>query len=218
MQQPSAKKIGIGIVDDHQLFSKSLSLLITGFAAFDVVLDAINGLNLQQKMKLATILPEIMLIDVSMPVMDGPHTARWLKDAYPDIRLVALSMSDQEKTIIEMFKAGCCAYLFKDIHPDELERALEEVYHRGYYNADSHNINFQTLLKASQEESFYFLEREIEFLRYACMDLTYREVAVRMNLSERTIDGYREALFKKLGVQSRTSMALEAIRRGLIEL
>jgi DNA-binding NarL/FixJ family response regulator len=216
MQAEESTKINIGLVDDHQLFSKSLSLLLSTFENFKVVIDAVNGKDLQVKMAVAPIVPNIMLIDVSMPVMDGEQTTEWLHLAYPNIRLVALSMNDDEATIIKMLKAGCCAYLFKDIHPDKLEFALEEVHRAGYYNPA---INFQKLIGNMEEPVPSFLnEKEMEFLKLACSDLTYKGVATQMNVSERTIDGYREALFEKLNVQSRTGMALEAIRRGLVKL
>jgi DNA-binding NarL/FixJ family response regulator len=214
MQAKESTKINIGLVDDHQLFSKSLSLLLSTFENFEVVIDAVNGKDLQVKMAVAPIVPNIMLIDVSMPIMDGEQTTAWLHLAYPNIRLVALSMNDDEATIIKMLKAGCSAYLFKDIHPNELEHALEEVHRVGYYNPA---INFQKLIDNKEPISF-LNERETEFLKLACSELTYKEVARKMKVSERSIDGYRETLFEKLNVQSRTGMALEAIRRGLVKL
>ncbi len=214
MQAKESTKIKIGLVDDHQLFSKSLSLLLSTFGNFEVVIDAVNGKDIQVKIAVAPIVPSIMLIDVSMPVMNGEQTTEWLHLAYPDIRLVALSMNDDEATIIKMLKAGCCAYLFKDIHPNELEHALEEVHRVGYYNPA---INFQKLIDTKEPISF-LNEREAEFLKLACSELTYKEVAIKMNLSERSVDGYRQTLFEKLNVQSRTGMALEAIRRGLVKL
>jgi DNA-binding NarL/FixJ family response regulator len=211
------RKIKVGIVDDHQLFSKSLSLLISNFTDFEVVMEANNGKDLQLKMERSTNLPEIMLIDVSMPVMDGPSTAKWLKQIHPTIKLAALSMDDKEKTIIEMVRSGCVAYMFKDIHPDELEKALLAIHHRGFYNSDSHNINFVEMVRASRDDG-KFSPDEIEFLRLSCTDLTYREIAHQMKMTERNIDSVREILFKKLNVQSRTGMALEAIRKGLVSI
>ena len=214
MQPEESSKINIGLVDDHQLFSKSLSLLLSTFENFKVVIDAVNGKDLQVKMAVTPVVPHIMLIDVSMPVMDGEQTTEWLHLVYPNIRLVALSMDDDEATIIKMLKAGCCAYLFKDIHPNDLEHALQEVHRAGYYNPA---INFQKLMDRKEPVSF-LNEKESEFLKLACSELTYKEVAKKMSVSERSIDGYREALFEKLNVQSRTGMALEAIRRGLVRL
>ena len=213
------KQITIGIVDDHQLFSRSLGLMLESFNRYRVLVDAKNGRDLQQKMSALTAAPEMMLIDVNMPVMDGIATAAWLQQQYPTVKMVALSMNDDDKTIIGMIKAGCCAYLLKDTHPDELEKALDEIYQKGYYNADAVNVNYRRLLLAQQEqEQLVLTQREKDFLKLACSDLTYKQIAAEMFLAERTIDGYRETLFKKFNVQSRVGLALEAIRKGFVEL
>jgi len=212
-------KITIGIADDHQLFLKSLAVLIDGFSGFEVIVEALNGEELLKKMDLLKTVPDILLIDVNMPVMDGPATLDAVAKKYPAAKTIALSMKDDDITIIRMLQVGCCAYLLKDIHPSELEKALMEVYRRGYYNADATNLNFRRLIiKASERQDFSLSANEKVFLRLACSDLTYKQIAGEMCLSERTIDGYREILFEKLCVKSRVGMALEAIRLGLVKL
>jgi len=158
-----------------------------------------------------------MLIDVNMPVMDGIATASWINQNFRSVKLVALSQNDGDKTIIGMIKAGCCAYLLKDTHPNELEKALNEIHTKGFYNADVSNINYRRLLQF-EKDTLNITDKEKIFLQYACSDLTYKQIAMQMNLSERTIDGYRESLFHKLKVQSRVGLALEAIRRELVSL
>jgi len=116
-----------------------------------------------------------------------------------------------------MIKAGCCAYLLKYTHPNELEKALHEIYIKGFYNADVSNVNYRRLLQF-EKDSLNITDKEKTFLQYACKDITYKQIASQMNLSERTIDGYRESLFHKLKVQSRVGLALEAIRRELVKL
>ena len=111
-------KIKVGLVDDHQLFLKSLSLMLETLKDFEVVLEALNGQDLQRKLEARKEKPDLMLIDVNMPVMDGVQTATWLQQHYPGIKLIALSMNDKDGAIIKMFKAGCSAYLLKDVHPD----------------------------------------------------------------------------------------------------
>lgn len=209
-------KIPIGIVDDHQLFLKSLSLMLESFKEYEVVVTAVNGKDLQEKLSKNN-LPEIILVDVNMPVMDGIDTATWLNQNYPLIKLVALSMNDSDKTIIGMIKAGCCSYLLKDTHPDELERALHDIHTKGFYNSDASNINYRRLLDVGKD-SIVISEKEKIFLKHACSDMTYKQIAAKMNLSERTIDGYRENLFHKFQVQSRVGLALEAIRKDFVKL
>lgn len=212
-------KVTVGIADDHQLFVKSLSLLIAGFENFEVVTEALSGKEILEKISLMEEQPDLLLIDVQMPVMDGAYVAEQIAEKYPSIKMAALSGKDDDITIINMIRAGCCAYLLKDIHPDELEKALSEIYEKGYYNADACNINYRRLIKkASQEDKPLLTEKEKVFLQLACSDLTYKQIADKMHLAERTVDGYRESLFGKLNVQSRVGMAMEAVRRGIVIL
>jgi len=210
-------KINIGLVDDHVLFSKSLATLLHTFDGFEVVVDARNGVELLEKCRSLKPLPDIMLIDVEMPVMNGPQTAKALREKYPEMRLVALSMNDNDGSVINMVRAGCCSYLLKDSSPEILEQALREVYINSYYNSEIHNNSLGKLLITYQHAT-PLSDSEIEFLKLAGSELSYREIANVMSLSERTIDGYRSSLFDKLKVQSRTGMVLEAMRRGLIKL
>jgi len=212
-------KINIGIADDHQLFLKSLGTLLSTYPAFEVVTEALHGEELLRKLELLPVKPDIILIDVNMPVMDGPRAVEKIVKTYPAIKIAALSMKDDDISIIRMLKAGCCAYLLKDIHPAELEKALDEIYKKGYYNADVANINYRRLIqKAGDTDALKLTDREKEFLHLSCSELTYKEIAAQMILSERTIDGYRESLFVKLNVKSRVGMALEALRRNLVSL
>ena len=209
----------IGIVDDVQLFVKSLSLLINTFDSCEVTLETTSGEDLLQKLSLMKSLPDILLIDVSMPIMDGIKTATCVSEKYPSIKLAALSTNHDDFSIIGMIRANCCSYLLKDMHPTELEHALREIYRNGYYNADAYNRDSRRLMRqASMKDEDEFTEREKKFLELACTDLTYKAIASKMHLAERTIDGYREALFEKLNVQSRVGMALEAVRRKLVSV
>lgn len=207
----------IALADDQQLFLRSLSTLIDGFEGKKVIMEALNGKDLLDQFENAEQLPHIVLLDVNMPVMNGEQAAELLSKKFPNIRLVALSMKDDDRTIIKMIKAGCCSYLLKDIHPNELDKALTEIHVNGYYNSDTVNRNLRRLLSHNETE-LKLTEKEQLFLHHACSDMTYKEIASKMCLSEKTIDGYREAIFVKLNVKSRVGMALEAIRLQLISL
>jgi DNA-binding NarL/FixJ family response regulator len=151
--------------------------------------------------------------------MDGIATAQAITEKYPLIKMAALSQKDDDSTIIRMIRAGCCAYLLKDIHAEELERALAEIQQKGYYNGDYYNVNHRRLINHGEKRAaMQITDRERDFLQLSCSDLTYKQIAAQMHLSERTIDGYRESIFEKFKVQSRTGMVLEAVKRQLVEL
>jgi DNA-binding NarL/FixJ family response regulator len=212
-------KITIGLADDQLLFVRSLSALINTIAGFEVTVEALNGEDLLRKLTLQPALPDILLVDVDMPVMNGVEAVRQISEKYPGIKIIALSMKDDDATIIQMIRSGCCAYLLKDVHPDELEKALRQVDSSGYYNADAYNVNRRRLLSFEEhQKSLRLTDREKMFLQLASSDLTYKQIAGRMNLSDRTIDGYREALFEKLNVQSRVGMVLEGLRLKVVRL
>jgi DNA-binding NarL/FixJ family response regulator len=209
----------VAIADDQQLFKQSLAALVNTFSGFNTCMDALNGLELLKKLENAGSLPDIILLDVNMPEMDGPATAKKVVDKFPQIKLVALSVNDDDVTIISMIRAGCCAYLLKDMRADELEKALNEIHAKGYYNADAANINYRRLIVSDKKrEAEKLTEKELIFLKLACSELTYKQIAAEMHLSERTIDGYRESLFEKMSVQSRVGMAMEAIRKKIVPL
>lgn len=212
-------KTSVGIVDDDKLFTRSLCALIDTFPSFEATIYALNGDDLLRKLELTTPPPDILLVDVNMKVMGGVATASAISQKYPTIKMAALSMKDDDTTIISMIKAGCCAYLVKDISAEELERALLEISTKGHYNGDRYNVNCRRLITQEQHLSESKVsEREHQFLHLACSDKTYKQIASEMHLSERTIDGYRESLFGKFNVQSRVGMILEALRRELIRL
>lgn len=202
----------IGIVEDQHLILKSLEMLINSFSHFDVVLSARNGIDLFEKLEQHFPVPDILLIDVVMPLMDGAEVAVQLKKNFPAIKLVALSGMDDAMSVVKMIKSGCCAYLLKSISLDDLEQALEEIWAKGYYNSRITDMGYQE----SNMKLMDLKENEMEFLKLACTDLTYHEIASNMCLSVKTIDGYRAALFEKFKVRNRIGLILKVLRHNLI--
>ena len=212
-------KIQIGIVDDHQLFVSSLKLLLETDENFEVTLVAYGGSDLEKKINKLQRVPDIILVDVKMKDWGGCKTTRWLREFHPSVKIAALSMNSDDTTVIRMLRSGCCAYFFKNIKYEELSVALNEIYKKGFYNGDECNIKFRRL---AIDDNLYKVsmpsEKELEFLQYACSDLTYVQIADKMKCSKRTVDGYRESLFVKFKVQSRVGLCLEALRRELVDL
>jgi two-component system, NarL family, invasion response regulator UvrY len=210
-----SQKIRVGLVDDHHLIRQALGELITLFNDYTICLDAGDGTELTGMLDKNN-LPEIVLIDIQMPGMDGFKTTAWLKEHYPEIKVLALTCHYDEFKIIRMLKMGARGYLLKDIRKEELKKALRSVVKDGYYYSDLvtatiiHNIN--------NEAKNDFNEREMDFLKLVCTELTYQEIAGKMHLSVHTIDGYRERMFERLHAKTRVGLVLYAIRNGIIDL
>jgi DNA-binding NarL/FixJ family response regulator len=208
----------VAIIDDHLLFSSSLKGLINTFDNFEVSHEANNGKNFIEVLKNSSKLPEIALMDMKMPIMDGAETTYWLNKNYPEIKVLALSMDDNESFILKMIRNGARGYLLKDIHPDILLEALNSVLKEGFYHTKKvsdtlvHSLHTQ---KNSKKINVALLEREFEFLKLASTEMTYKEIASVMNLSPKTVDGYREQLFKKLEVKNRVGLVIYALKNGL---
>ncbi|MGB3345368.1 MAG: response regulator transcription factor [Aequorivita sp.] len=213
------KKHTVAIVDDHSLFAGSLAKLINSFPDFRVLFQAKNGMELQQRLADNSELPTIILLDINMPVMDGFETATWLKENHPKIKFLALSMEDDEQTILKMLRKGAKGYLLKDIHPEILNNALCELMERGYYHSEKVSQTLLNSLNADEEKHLLnFKENELTFLQLACSELTYKEIADKMNLSPKTIDGYRQDLFNRLHIKNRVGLVIFALKNNLIEL
>ncbi|PKA84423.1 LuxR family two component transcriptional regulator [Ulvibacter sp. MAR_2010_11] len=213
------KEHTIAIVDDHLLFAGSLEKLIDSFDGFKVLYHVKNGVELQQKIKSNSQLPDIVLLDINMPVMDGFETVEWLTENQPSIMVLALSMDDDERTILKMLRRGAKGYLLKDIHPDNLQEALHEVMEKGYYHSEKvANTLLHSLQPGLLNNELVLKENEITFLQLACSEMTYKEIAGIMNLSPKTIDGYRQDLFQKLSVKNRVGLVIYALKNNIISI
>ena len=212
-------KNSIVIVDDHLLIAKALHSIICNFDQFEVLYECENGVELQEKFKVETNIPNIVLLDVSMPIMDGFETAKWLTEQHPEVLIMALSMQDDEQSLIKMIKNGTKGYLLKNTHPAELEKALNALLKNGFYYPDwASEKLFANINKNTTPEilKINFSEREKEFLKYTISELTYKEISEKMFCSPRTVEGYRDSLCEKLELKSRVGLAVFAMKNGFI--
>jgi len=216
-------KPSVALVDDHILLRNGLANLIRSFGEYAVLFEAHNGKDLIKQLR-PRCLPDLVLLDINMPDMDGYETALWLKHNHPGIKTLALSMYDTDNSIIRMLKNGVKGYILKDIEPWELKLALEAVIHKGFYYSEMvtgkliHTINTLDEPEQKVRSLLTLNERELEFLKLACTECTYKEIADQMYLSPRTIDGYRDTLFEKLHVKTRVGLVLYAIRNGIVAI
>lgn len=211
----------IALADDHHLIRNALVELINRFEGFQVIFDVADGQQFIDSL-VEKSLPDIALIDINMPQMNGYETTEYLSLNYPQIKTLALSVEDNEESIIKMLRCGAKGYILKDTDTVNFRTALEIVRDKGYYHSELvSNTLLRSLHKANgtvQKISIQFQAREEEFLELACSELTYKEIAEKMCLSPRTIDGYRENLFIKLELKSRVGLVLFAIKNKLVEI
>ena len=208
------------IVDDHVLFARSLSSLVESYEGYSVKYTFKNGSELVDKLSSGMPLPDIILLDVKMPIMDGIATMKWLKKYQPKAKVLALSMEDDEVTILSMLRNGAKGYLLKDIQPDVLKKALDTVIDQGFFHTEQVTNTLMKSLNGDQEapDTIQLKENELRFIQLACEEKTYREIAEEMFLSPKTIDGYRQHLFETLGVKNRIGLVIYAIKNKIVEI
>jgi len=200
------------IVDDHLLLSQALATMVNSFTQFHVIEIASNGVNLKEKLDVGNIQPDIILMDVNMPIMNGIETTKWLKENMPEIKVLALSVEDHDDTILKMIKAGAKGYVLKDSEKSILEKALLDVIENDFYHSKQVTEIFLNNVNGKKEKNVVLKDREIEFMKLACTEMTYKEIAEIMHLSPKTIDGYRDNLFSKLGIKNRIGLVTYAIK------
>lgn len=214
-------KITIALADDHVLLRNGLANLLKD-VGYDVVFEADNGKQFIEKLKTNT-LPQVVLMDINMPLMNGYETALWLKNNHPSVKVLALTMLDDEASVIRMLKSGAKGYILKDSDPAELTKAIDEVLQKGFYHSEmvsgklirafNHLNENDSIAEAGQVK---LNEKEVEFLNWACTDLSYKEIADKIGVSPRTVDGYRDALQEKLDCKGRIGLVLWAIKNGKV--
>ncbi|PCJ29908.1 MAG: DNA-binding response regulator [Moraxellaceae bacterium] len=217
--------IQIAVVDDHKLFRAGLINLVLSLGdEFQIQLQANHGqelLDILEKIKTDPneSLPNLIILDVDMPIMDGFETAEHLKTLYPEIKILVLTMLQDETTLIRMLKLGIKGYLGKDVEPAELKNALLEIHSKGFHYTDAFTGRLIAVLQSDGENDpavSLMNDRELTFLKHCCSEMTYKEIAALMFLSPKTIDGYRASLFEKLEAKSRVGLVLYAIKNGIM--
>ncbi len=228
----SSQQVKIAIVDDHNLFRKGLVKLINaiGDKRYFILFEAKDGAEMIAQIDRKA-LPDIVIMDIEMRGMGGFEAVHWLRNNYPDILILVVSMIDSEDAIIRMLKLGVKGYLSKDIETEDLAAALRTLTQKGYYYTDFITGRLISSLQTAghgeqagdrpvfKPEVWHKLnEREREFINHACTEMTYEEIAGRMYLSPKTIEGYREAVFRKMNVRNRVGLVIAAIKHKLVTL
>jgi len=216
------KKIRLAIADDHKIFRNGLKSTLEDSADFDLVLEASNGKQLIAQ--LTTVKPDVILMDIKMPEMDGIQTTAAVKKQYPQIKVLALSMFNEDKYIVDMMKAGASGYLLKNAEPEEITEAISTVFYRDYYFNEHLSVTLIKQLAINQNQANAghsladFNEREIEVLKLVCQECSNQEIADKICLSVRTVEGYRARLFEKTKSKNLVGLVIFAIKTGLINV
>lgn len=210
----------LALVDDHVLLRNGLAGLVKNIG-HHVLFEASNGVEFISRIDNRS-LPQVVLMDINMPEKDGYETTQWLKMNFPDIKVLALSMYDSESSIIKMLKCGAKGYILKDSDPGELEAAIEALVNKGFYYSELVSGKLINAINSMDDKSdintIKLNERETAFLKLTCTELTYKDIADKMFVSPRTVDGYRDTLFEKLRVKTRVGLVIYAIRNGIVDL
>ena len=214
--------VRLAIADDHQIFRQGLLACLRECDEIEVLIEAVNGLDLLDKMQSTPV--DVVLMDIKMPQMDGMKATEALRQKYTDTQVLALSMFDDDQYILNMMRAGAAGYLLKNASPDEIIEAVTTVQSKGYYFNDRVSVALikklvhPEALPEHLTEEIDLNERETEVLTLICQEYTSAEIADKLCLSTRTVEGYRTRLFEKIGAKNTVGLVMYAIRHGLIRV
>ena len=207
--------IRVAIAEDQEIVRKGIIEIILAFGGYSITIEASNGRELIDKLKIAEVLPDIVIMDISMPTFDGYEAIDVIKKKWPDLNVLVLTMHKHEFAIIKMFRSGANGYLLKNSSPKVLQSAIQSILETGIYFSEVATGKLYSRLQHSNIIPS-LSEKEIQLLKLCHTDLTYKEIADKMGLSERSVAGHRTSLFEKMGVNSRAGLVVCAIQMGLI--
>ena len=212
--------ISLAIADDHRIFREGLKALLGDYPQVQVRLEAASGRQLLASLPQQPV--DVVLMDISMPELDGLQATRQVLARHPGTRVLGLSMYDEDKYLVDMMKAGARGYLLKSAEPDEIIVAIGDVHHKGFYLNESLST---TLVKQLLGQSPATLpheadlnERETAVLQLLCQEYSNAEIADRLFLSVRTVEGYRTRLFEKIGARNIVGLVIYAVKKGIIQV
>ncbi len=213
--------IHVAIIDDHKLFREGISFLVNQMNGISMTLEAsryddlLEGLSHQ--------IMDVLLLDLDMPERDGLEVLEGVRKQYPELKVVILTMHDDPKMMAYLMEMGANSYLLKDCSAEELEKAIRAVIEEGYYfggqlaQAMIGGLQKPTVKKPRLKDSETVTARELEVLQLICQEFTAREIAEKLYISQRTVEGHRKNLLEKLGVKNTAGLIVKAIKEGIIQ-
>lgn len=211
----------VALVDDHVLLRQGLANLVSTFDNYKVIMQSDNGKDFIEQLRTGP-KPVVVLLDINMPGMNGFETAAWLKENHPSIKVLALSMSDEEDIVIKMLQSGAHGYILKNSTPQELREALDAVISKGYYINELVGNNLISNIGSPRHERPFDLsilnDKELQFIQLSCTELSYKEIAAKMFLSVKTIEFYKNNVEKKTGIKNRIALFRFALKHQIVKL
>lgn len=216
------KKISIAIADDEALFLKGMKFILNSYDNLEVILEAVNGMDLLDKLAVMKKLPDVLLLDLKMPKMNGIEAAKVLQKEYPDLKTIVLSTHFSRAFIINMIELSAVAYLPKNSQPSEVVETIEAVYENGfYYNREVLSIIRENLISKKKPKAQFSIEltsREKEILQLICEQYTAPEIAEKLFISPRTVDGHRNNLLLKLDCRNVAGLVVFALLHEVVTI
>jgi DNA-binding NarL/FixJ family response regulator len=214
-------KIKIAIADDYKIFRDGIKVGLSKDENLDVIMEADNGEELMKALESTT--PDVILMDLKMPIMDGMEATKAVRKQYPDIKVLVVSMYEDDKFIIHLMENGANGYLLKNTESEEIIKSIYAVFENGYYFNDVVNkallkkLVLKNNLKPSFNQNIELTEREMEVLKLICAEKTAAEIAKEIFLSPRSVEGIRQRLIEKIGVRNTAGLVMFAVKNNMVE-
>ena len=214
------KTIQIAIADDYKIFREGLKKCIANDTSLEVIAEADNGEDLIAGFEKQ--LPDVVIMDLKMPIMDGMEATQIIRKKFPSVKVLVVTMYEDDKFIIHLMEIGANGYLLKNTEPDEIRKSIYAVHENGYYFNDLVNkallkkLVIKNNIKPSFNQNVEFSEREHEVLKMICEEKTAAEIAKEIFLSPRSVEGIRQRLIEKVGVRNTAGLVMFAIKNGIV--
>jgi DNA-binding NarL/FixJ family response regulator len=213
--------IKVAIADDHKIFRKGVILSLRPYTNIKFVLEAENGDELLAGLK--NEVPDVVLMDLRMPQKDGIETTKIISKQYPNVFVLVLSMYEDERFVSHLMENGANGYLLKNAEPQEIRKAIVDVYEKGYYL--NNFVNRILIKKAharqktipSLNSEITVSDKEREVLRYICMEFTAQEIAQKMDISPRTVEAIKDRLMERFGSKNTAGLVFFAVKNNLVD-
>lgn len=210
--------VTVAYAEDHTSVRKSIISYLHDLSGIEVIIDAANGKDLIGQIEKSGSLPDVCLIDIRMPELNGFETIAAIKQKWKGMKTLVLSTYVEEMYVLRMIRAGVNGYLSKACDPEEIKEALLAIHHKGTYFSELFAQKLAIAVQHNESRIPNFTEKELTFLKHCCSDMTYLQIAQLMKSTPKSVEGYRDSLFKKLEVNSRVSLALFAVRTGIVPM